>query len=108
MKRTQKVRSLEESTELKLTPSVVPYINTDKNKHKIKGERKETNGLGCFFCFRCKRELKKRRRKDKNQQQIQDQTLTQTQTLAAALSEGSAGLLTVLSAWSVNLINATL
>lgn len=61
-----------------------------------------------FFCFRCKGELKKRRRKDKNQQQIQDQTLTQTQTLAAALSEGSAGLLTVLSAWSVNLINATL
>lgn len=96
MKRTQKVRSLEESTELKLTPSVVPYINTDKNKHKIKGERKETNGLGCFFfvCFRCKGELKKRTRKDKNQQQIQDQTLTQTQTqtLAAALSEGSAGL----------------
>lgn len=49
MKRTQKVRSLEESTELKLTPSVVPYINTDKKKHKIKGERKETNGLGCCF-----------------------------------------------------------
>lgn len=49
MKRTQKVRSLEESTELKLTPSVVPFINTDKKKHKIKGERKETNGLGCFF-----------------------------------------------------------
>lgn len=86
------------------------HTSTLTRRNKIKGERKETNGLGCFFfvCFRCKGELKKRRRKDKNQQQIQDQTLTQTQTLAAALSEGSAGLLTVLLAWSVNLINATL